>query len=286
MTRRVLLPVVAGVLAACLTACGAGSSGSAYPVIPPHTHTGLPAGDGTTASYVGFTLAGLTFPTRSGTPEPYSFHIETYRGKPLTNYVVDLTKKMHVYVVSTDLSVFRHLHPTMAADGTWSGEVTLPQDGQYRLITEFITPGDGGNKDQLFLGAVRNVGVPTERTPLPAPATESTASGITVRIENQPTTGFEHHLKIGIEKAGAPASLGSYLGVYAHVSAFEVKTGGLVHMHPLGAPITQGKFAVLDFHTAFDNPGDYRMFVQVRISGIVWTVPITVLVTGQPAPGP
>jgi hypothetical protein len=245
---------------------------------------GLPAGDGTTASYVGFTLAGVTFPTKSGIPGRYSFHIETYRGKPLTSYVVDLTKKMHVYVVSTDLAIYRHLHPTMAPDGTWSGLVDLPQDGSYRLVTEFITTGDGNNKDQLFLGATRNVGLVTEPTPLPPPAIESTTGGLTVKIESKPTTGFEHQMRIGISKNGVPASLGSYLGVYAHVSAFNVKTGALVHMHPLGAPSNVGKDAVLDFHTAFDDPGDYRMFVQVRVSGIVWTVPITVLVTGSSVP--
>lgn len=285
MIRRALPWLLAGAIAVGAVGCG-GDQAALAGETAPHTHTGLPAGDGTTSSYVGYTLADLRLPARSGVPGTYSFHIETYAKKPLTSYVTDLTKKMHVYLVTSDLAVYRHLHPTMAADGTWSGEVTLPQDGRYRLVTEFVTRGDGGVKDQLLLGAESTVGAPVARTPVPPPTTEGTADDLTVKILSAPSTGFEHRMRIGFAKDGTAASLGSYLGVYAHISAFDVRTGALVHMHPLGGPVVRGGYAVLDFHTSFEQPGDYRMFVQTRVSGLVRTLPITVLVTGQPVPAP
>jgi hypothetical protein len=278
MLRRLAPWLIIGVLALAATGCGGSDPTPVSSESIPHTHTSLPAGDGTQASYVGYAMKDVTFPTKAGTPGTYGFRID-YAGKPLTKYVVDLTKKMHVYLVSKDLSIYRHIHPTMAADGRWSGNVTVPEDGQYRLITEFMT-SYGGNTVQLVLGVEENVGAPAQPVPLPLPSTTSTTDGVTVSVVTKPSVGYEHQMELGLTTAGKAASLGTYLDVYAHVSAFDVKTGGLVHMHPLTAPVTKGDKSVLDFHTGFEEPGEYRMFVQTRISGIVRTIPITVDVTG------
>jgi hypothetical protein len=276
------------VLAAFLATGLAGCGGSDAPAgeAAPHTHGSLPAGDGVKASYVGYTLAGLQVPAKVGVPGKLSFHIERYTGKPVTNFQTDLTKEMHVYVVRTDLSVYRHVHPTMAADGTWSGNLTVPVAGQYRVVAEFIAQDEGGNGDNLVLGAERTIGSPTKAVRVPAATTTATADEVTVTVQQAPTVGYEHQMSLGLSKDGAAASLGTYLGVYAHVSAFDVATGALVHMHPLGSPEAQGDQSVLTFHTGFLTPGDYRMFVQARISGVVRTIPITVAVTGQQAPAP
>jgi hypothetical protein len=284
VTRRLLPWLLVGVLAVGATGCG----GDPTPVDPesvPHTHTGLPAGDGTQASYVGYTLADVKFPTKADVPGKLSFRIDTFKGTPLTSYVVDLTQKMHVYVVSKDLSIYRHVHPTMRADGTWTGNLTIPSEGTYRVVTEFTTRS-GGNNVQLILGADKTVGAEAPEFPVPPASTSATSEGVTVSVVTKPTVGYEHQMELGLSIDGKPASLGTYLSVYAHVSAFNVKTGALVHMHPLGAPVTKDGKSVLDFHTGFEVPGDYRMFVQSRISGIVRTIPITVAVTGKPTPAP
>jgi hypothetical protein len=48
-----------------------------------------------------------------------------------------------------------------------------------------------------------------------------------------------------------------------------------VHVHPYGEPEATDDGAVLTFHTTFERAGDYRLFVQVRVDGIVHTVPVT-----------
>ncbi|MCZ4499665.1 MAG: hypothetical protein JWQ74_2218 [Marmoricola sp.] len=250
----------------------------------PHTHTSRPAGDGTRASYVGYALADLTFPKKAGIPGTLSFQITTYQGAAQKDFATELTKKMHVYVVRSDLSLLRHVHPTMAADGTWSGNLTVPVDGTYRVVTEFTALGPGGKADQLVLGDERSLGKPVASLAVPAATTSATHDGLTVTVGDPPTVGYEHQMTLGISKGSEPAALGTYLSVYAHVSAFNVKTGALVHMHPLGSPETKDGQSVLSFHTGFEVPGDYRMFVQTRVSGIVHTIPITVAVTGQQAP--
>ena len=56
----------------------------------------------------------------------------------MTEYLVEQTKDLHLNVVRADLGVLRHLHPTMADDGTWTAPVSLPGVGAYRVIAEFV----------------------------------------------------------------------------------------------------------------------------------------------------
>ena len=60
---------------------------------------------------------------------------------------------MHVYVVREDLSVFRHVHPQMRPDGTWVGNLTLPDPGKYQVVAEFMARDEGGDGDFVMLGA-------------------------------------------------------------------------------------------------------------------------------------
>lgn len=267
-----------------LTAAGCGGSTEQGDESAPHAHNGLPAGDGTRESYVGYSLADVTLPAESAVPGTMSFHVENYQGEPVTDFFTELTKKMHVYVISTDLEIFRHVHPTMDADGTWTGALTLPRDGEYRLVAEFVARDEGGNGDTLVLGSEQTIGKAVPPTPVPPASTATTLDGVTVTVVDAPRVGYEEQMSLGITKNGEAASLGTYLGVYAHASAFHIETGRLVHMHPLGSPETEDDKAVLTFHTGFEVPGTYRLFVQARLSGVVRTIPITIDVTGTPAP--
>lgn len=247
-----------------------------------HRHTTLPAGDGTEASYVGYSLEELVLPTAAGEPGRYSFTIGTYRGVPQTRFFTEQTKKLHAYVVRSDYAVFRHLHPTMSADGAWSGNLTLPEPGTYRLVVEFLAVDDGGNADHLILGDERVVGSAVPNEPVPSAADQATVDDLTLAVHGTLRSGPDsagNRMRLGVSYRGDPADLGTYLGVPAHLTGFAVATGGMVHLHPLGSPVRQGDEQVLTFHTAFPAPGDYRLFVQVRVSGIVRTVPITVTVS-------
>lgn len=290
--RRLLPRLAAWLLAATLalaaTGCGpdAPAPGASEAA---HAHIGLPAGDGTRSAYVGYALKDVRLPARAGTPGTYSFRVD-YQDEPVTDFLIELTQKMHVYVVRTDLAVFRHLHPTMAADGTWSGSLTLPSAGRYRLVAEFVARDDGGNGDTLVLGSERDVGTPGAPVPVPAPTTAVTVDGVTLTVVEPPSVGAERNLSLGLATESGAAALGTYLGVYAHASAFHVETGALVHIHPLGPPATEGDRTVLDFHTGFELAGTYRMFAQTRLSGVVRTIPISIEVSGTPgeptAPAP
>jgi hypothetical protein len=52
--------------------------------------------------------------------EQLRFRIVNEHGRAVRDFDVEHTKRMHLIVARRDLTGFQHLHPTMAADGTWS----------------------------------------------------------------------------------------------------------------------------------------------------------------------
>lgn len=243
-----------------------------------HTHPGgasvsLPVGDGTTSGEVGYKLTEIRLPERADAAGELSFRI-LYTGRALTSYLVEQTKKMHVYVVRDDLAVFRHVHPQLSEDGTWRARLTLPSGGRYRVVAEFVAEDDGGNGDHLILGDTADVA--GDQTPAPEqPKREADDGIVQVAVDGDGTVGDQGRLAVTVGRAGGGGvHLGTYLGTYAHLTGF-AKSGAMVHMHPLGSPEPSADGSRLEFHSTFAKAGSYRLFVQVRVDGMVHTVPVT-----------
>src|SRR5215213_2220745 len=79
---------------------------------------------------------------RRGVTEPLRFRIVDEHGDAVTSFDRTHTKRMHVIVVRRDLSDFQHLHPEMAADGTWTVPLRLAAAGTYRLFADFSYRGE------------------------------------------------------------------------------------------------------------------------------------------------
>ena len=236
-------------------------------------HTSLAVGDGTRVSEVGYSLAGLQVRERGDGIGEVRFRIDDYEGEPVTDYVEELTKELHLYLVNDDLTVFRHLHPTRGDDGTWTAPFDVPDAGGYRVVTEFVAVDEGGNGDHVVLGR-----------PLALPAgdpgdTAAEDEGVSVSVSEAPTTGPNGELRLVVRDAeGRPVELGTYLGAYAHVTGFHRDTGAMVHLHPLAAPEVTEAGSELTFHAEIRDPGDYRLFAQVRVDGFLHTVPVELTV--------
>src|SRR5690606_4556897 len=88
---------------------------------------------------------------------------------------------------------------------------------------------------------------------------------LTVASRGAVAAGDNGELTLDITDAhGRPVRLGTYLGAYAHVTAFRRSTGAVTHLHPLGTPQFEGSGTTLSFHTQFEQPGAHVAFVQVR----------------------
>lgn len=280
--RRTTAAALAAVLALGLAACSAEEQPKdddrivLTPAADGIQSTRTPAGDGTQPSVAGFTMGAVRLPG-ADRPGEVSFRITDKTGAPLRDYLPEQTKLLHLYVVRDDLAQFRHVHPELGADGTWRGRVDLGSGGRWRVVAEFIpTSGDR----PVVLGTVLRV--PGAEPPATSPdAAESADDGVVrVRLLDQGATGSNGRLRIAVSTPDdRPLRLGSYLGATAHLTGFAVGTRGFVHVHPLGAPEIEEDGTVLTFHTAFTKPGPYRMFVQVRVDGMLHQLAVTTDVT-------
>lgn len=279
MLRLALPLVLSGAL---LTGCSLGDvdpDGQDGQVEADHTHapgqghTSLAVGDGTRVSEVGYSLAGLQVREQPEGIGELRFRIVGHDGEPVTDYVEELTKELHLYVVNDELTVFRHLHPTRAEDGTWTAPFDVPDAGGYRVVTEFIAVDEGGNGDHVVLG--RPLALP------PGDPGDALAEDpvVTASVSETPTTGPNGEMRLVVRDADRrPVELGTYLGTYAHVTGFHRETGAMVHLHPLAAPEVTEAGSELTFHTEITDPGDYRLFAQVRVDGFLHTVPVDLTV--------
>jgi len=276
VVRHALPLVMAGAL---LAGCSSGESDEDGKVEAGHTHapgqghTSMAVGDGTRVSEVGYSLAGLQVREQPDGVGELRFRIDDHEGEPVIDYVEELSKELHLYVVNDDLTVFRHLHPTRDEDGTWSAPFDVPDAGGYRVVTEFVAVDEGGNGDHVVLGR------PLALPPGDPGDTAAEDRAISVSVSEAPTAGPDGELRLVVRDAARrPVELGTYLGAYAHVTGFHRETGAMVHLHPLGPPEVTEAGSELTFHAEIPEPGDYRLFAQVRVDGFLHTVPVELTV--------
>jgi len=224
---------------------------------------GLATADG------GLRLVVLTPELERGAPARVRFRVVQADGAPLRGDAFDVTheRRMHLIVVRRDLTGFQHLHPELAADGTWSAALTLPQAGSYRLFADFSHDGEART-----LASDLRVDGDAALEPLPAPAEEATSAPTGDRVAlsggERPRAGRETTLRFAIERDGAPAEIEPYLGADGHLVALREGDLAFLHVHPTGAGPA--------FATTFPSAGRYRLFLQYKVAGRVETAAFTV----------
>ena len=102
---------------------------------------------------------------------------------------------------------------------------------------------------------------------------------VSVSVAQAPRAGANGLLRLAVlDAAQQPVELGTYLGSFGHVTGFDRDTGAMVHLHPLDDPEVTAAGTELSFHTDIPQPGDYRLFVQVRVDRFVHIVPVELTV--------
>src|SRR3954465_9340994 len=74
-------------------------------------------------------------------PVTISILIKDNHNKPIKEFETVSTKKMHLVVVSKDLSYFAHIHPTFKGNGRFEITTKFPAGGDYKLIAEMTPVG-------------------------------------------------------------------------------------------------------------------------------------------------
>lgn len=204
-----------------------------------------------------------------GASERLRFRILDENGVALTEFDRTHTKRMHVIVVRRDLTGFRHLHPKMAADGTWTVPVRLAAAGTYRVFADFSHEGE-----PTTLAADIRVDGDADLLALPAPTTRATSlpGGFEVTLDSTAAhAGEEARLGFAVER-GRPVALQPYLGAGGHLVALREGDLAFLHVHSTG---DEGADGSIEFEATFPTAGRYRLFLQFRVGGELQTVAFT-----------
>lgn len=241
-----------------------------------HT-THLPGG--LQVSQDGYTLRLHHSELAAGPKSPLDFVVEGPDGSPVTAYTPQHEKELHLIAVRRDFSGFQHVHPTRAADGTWSTTVALTP-GAWRVFADIAPKG----AEPMTLGA--DVSVAGTYAPVAAPTEDvrtATVDGYTVTLTGELAPGTDSALTLSVSRGGKPVSdLDPYLSAFGHLVALRTGDLAYLHVHPEGHPGdgTTKPGPDITFGATVPSAGTYRLFLDFQHEGVVRTAAFTVTAGG------
>ena len=187
-------------------------------------------------SGVAKTTAHLVAVPAGKTPSTWNLDFwltEKNKRAAITAYDLDMTKPMHLIVVSADFRTFMHEHPSYKPDGHFMIKQTFPTTGTYYAYYDGQPTGFG---QQVFrfnvdAGGRQAVASPdlSERSRVARAGDYSVAiSGLSLHA------GSETNIVVHITKAGKPATdLHPYLQALAHAVLIDADDLSYIHVHPV-----------------------------------------------------
>ncbi|WBB79092.1 hypothetical protein O7606_23370 [Micromonospora sp. WMMD882] len=283
-TLRLAL-VVGGLVLSLLLGFGVGrlnsgpssAAGSALAAGGDHTHppgAGEPGVGGLAVTSAGYTLTPLGGEFAAGRAGEFRFQIRDAGQRPVTRFAIVHDRPLHLIVVRRDLSGFQHLHPGMAADGTWSVPLTLPQPGVWRAYADFTAVTADGTQVPVTLGV--DLVAPGGYVPRPLPAADrqATVDGFTVGYEGSPAIGVDVPVRFRVRAGATTPTLEPYLGAYGHLVVLREGDLGYLHVHP----DTELAGDAVAFQLTVPGPGRYRLYFDFQVAGQVRTAEFTLSV--------
>jgi hypothetical protein len=237
---------------------------------------------GLMVSQGGYTFQLAQTTASAGTSVPVSFTIEGPNGRPVTDYTVEHEEDLHLIAVRRDFTGFQHVHPEMAADGTWTTALDLTP-GAWRLFADFQAAG----AEAVTLGTDLSVSGEFQPVAPAANSTTATVDGYTVTLNGDLAAGADAALTLNVTRDGEPVTdLEPYLGAYGHLVALRAGDLAYLHVHPEGTPddgVTEPGPEV-GFSANVPSPGRYHLFLDFKHQGVVRTAAFTVTGSGSAAP--
>ncbi|MFH5209016.1 hypothetical protein ACHIPZ_12545 [Antrihabitans sp. NCIMB 15449] len=271
----------AGLVAVLGIAFGVGSLvGEPTETAPAHTdaHGGghdAAVANGTVDTRNGYTLGEISAPADAGVAGQLSFRILDASNDEVTAFDTLHEKQLHLIIVKSDTSQYRHLHPTLTQDGTWTVDWTWPTGGSYRVFADFAPTGGGG---QVTLGRTLEISGPDAATPLPGASTTAVVDDYTVTLDGQLSTDGGP-LTFTVTRAGEPVrDLEPYLGANGHLVALRATDLAYLHVHPEEQTDAGPDIA---FHAQAISADNYRLFLEFKHAGVVRTAAFTTHAHGE-----
>jgi Heavy metal binding domain len=204
-------------------------------------------------------------PIKIGQPSNLTFEVhDPWKDRPVTNFQVVHEKLFHMFVVSQDLQVFLHNHPTLGSDGSFHYEYAFPKSGMYRILGDFYPDGA---TPQLIAKTVIVPGPALKAALLTRDYSTKDSENMAVELVTdppQPISGQKTQMLFRVKPGDG---LEKYLGAWGHMLAASDDLIDLIHEHPFiadGGPQIQ-------FNLVFPRAHAYRVWVQFQRKGVVNT---------------
>ena len=204
-------------------------------------------------------------PIKAGKPSNLTFEIhDPWKDRPVSNFQVVHEKLFHMFVVSRDLQVFLHNHPTLGSDGNFHYEYAFPKPGMYRVLGDFYPDGA---TPQLIATTLYVPGPAAKASPLTRDYSPKDAENMAVELVTdpaQPISGQKTQMMFHVKPGDG---LEKYLGAWSHMLAASDDLIDMMHEHPFiadGGPEIQ-------FNVIFPRAHAYRVWVQFQRKGVVNT---------------
>lgn len=189
-------------------------------------------------------------------------------------YRVDMTKLLHMIIVSDDFRTFLHVHPILQADGHFLLDQKFPSPALYHVYADAEPEGFGHQVFRFELNLNGSNGQPRD---LSERATTARTGPYVVSISTDKlSTRTATRLVVHILKGGVPATdLHPYLGALAHVVFLNADDLSYVHVHPvpLSAPYPLGNSssrvepAMKPLPDSATSSPDMQLYVKLREAG-------------------
>lgn len=228
----------------------------------------------------GYQLTGLTAPTETGADDELSLTITGPDGQPVTDFELEHEKELHLIAVRADGQHFRHVHPKMDGDGTWSIQWQWDAPGSYRVFADFV-PAETGDGTTLSTSAQ----VAGDYDPVPTePVATVTVDGYEVRVAGELVAGESTELTVTVSRDDGPVTeLEPYLGAFGHLVAVREGDLAYLHVHPHGEEPQDGETSgpEIVFEANAPTTGRYLLYLNFQVDGQVHTAPLVIDTRGE-----
>jgi len=220
---------------------------------------------------------------------------------PILHYGVDMTKLLHLIIVSDDFEEFFHVHPVLGADGHFTIDQSFPRAGHFQAYVDCEPQGLG---QQVFRFAFSVGDASAPRTPsLGATGPRVDVGPYTVTLSTtQLGVGKDNDISVHVFRNGKPArDLHPYLGALAHAVFLDARDLTYIHVHPgaLGAaamdsmpgmpgmgdmsgmdmpalPDSAHSSPDMSLHVTVRESGTYKLWLQFRGGSTLYVAPFVI----------
>ena len=226
------------------------------------------------------------------------FSLKDKAGRPLPNLAISHDRILHVMIISSDFSVFSHIHPEdfgpiseqMKKDARFGVEYAFPKAGRYLVALDYAA-GERAYSKRLFipvtgtdaLGSIEknidrtkkygaySVSLKTDADPVvPGKPVKLTYE---IMHDNKPVTDIESYLSAAMHIAIVHADLDNFVHAHGDTPGMNEHAGHAGHgAHPMGHihGVAQKNYGpLIEAQAVFPIKGLYQIFGEFMHRGKV-----------------